>query len=235
MGWWTWHLKHIVTHSKIVFLTDRFKNGILDYLEKSKYFWKCINCYLVFVWSAVLFDAVLQSSSPRWCEKIVKCCHLVVKLWRCGHLSLGCELLFSRRGTAPSGLGPAVLPLRHGCGPGGGTWLTREFTSTPPVYFIFSIFSGVTLLMFDLLCWGVFLILLELFPGWLLSSGVFFARVPRAPPLNVFFFLDRNWCDTLPWWWFPLFHLLRWCGTGGVSSLVLLNCIYFFFFSYFVV
>lgn len=28
----------VVTHSKIVFLRDRFKNGRLDYLEKSKYF-----------------------------------------------------------------------------------------------------------------------------------------------------------------------------------------------------
>lgn len=34
MGWWTWPLKHMVTHSKIVFLTDRFKNGIFDYLKK---------------------------------------------------------------------------------------------------------------------------------------------------------------------------------------------------------
>lgn len=142
-----------------------------------------------FLWSAVLFDAALQSSSPRWCEKIAKCCHLVAKLWLCSHLSLGCELLFSRRGTARSGLAPVVL-LRHGCGPG-GTWLNREFTSasTPPVYFIFSVFSGVTLLMFDPLCWGVFLILLELFPGWLVSFGYFLACVcpltcvPRAPPM----------------------------------------------------
>lgn len=48
MGWWTWRLKHIVTHSKIVFLTDRYKNGIPDYLEKSKHFWKWINSYLFF-------------------------------------------------------------------------------------------------------------------------------------------------------------------------------------------
>lgn len=79
------------TQRDSLFNRSVLKNGMLDYVEKSKYFWKCI---IVF-W----FSLGLKFNSMQFCScsfavcstallwEIAKCCHLVVEVWLRSHLS----------------------------------------------------------------------------------------------------------------------------------------------------